>query len=291
MVSGGLSTRSVLFFLAFFAVGFGGLSAFLLHKRARAHTGGGGAAAFLRVGRAPGGARAAALAHWGRTFGCPALHDGVDMSSPAASAASSATLHAVRALDKRAELGDFLQTLRKGGEGVEIGVQAGVFSEELLTRWPNCSILHLVDPWRQQAAGYIDVANVDDRAQERLFDDTVTRLARFKGRFRVHRDFSYEAVRKFEDASLDFIYVDAVHDFEGALRDFCDWWPKLAPGGVFAGCVVAPTRARALHAAPPPAPTHLYACPPTTFATHAAPPGTITSTGSSRRVCLGCGPR
>ena len=51
----------------------------------------------------------------------------------------------------------------------------------------------------------------------------------------MHRDYSYNAVNEFKDGSLDFVYVDAVHDYEGALNDFCDYWPKLAPGGVFAG--------------------------------------------------------
>lgn len=127
-----------------------------------------------------------------------------------------------------------MQGLGKSGEAVEIGVQAGIFSETLLTHWPNLKVLHLVDPWRQQEQ-YVDVANVDSRQQERLFDDTNSRLARFKERVRMHRDYSYNAVNEFKDGSLDFVYVDAVHDYEGALNDFCDYWPKLAPGGVFAG--------------------------------------------------------
>ena len=65
----------------------------------------------------------------------------------------------------------------------------------------------------------------------------------------------------FDDCSLDFVYVDAVHDYHGvsetpycdlqldygltdppfctpalqALADMIDWWPKLAYGGVMAG--------------------------------------------------------
>jgi hypothetical protein len=227
----GVSLRALLLFLAFFAVGVGARSAFLLSKRV------GSLSSVLLRARAPlrDGGRREALAAWGRTLGCPrALHDGVDMASPAAAAASAASLHAVGALERRADIGAFLQALGKGGEGVELGVQAGVFSEALLTQWPNCSVLHLVDPWRQQAQ-YVDVANVDNRGQERLFDETNSRMAHFGARARVHRAFSFDAVRDFRDASLDLVYVDAVHDYEGALRDFCDWWPKLAPGGVFAG--------------------------------------------------------
>ncbi len=210
------SLSTLLFFLAFFAVGFGALSAFLLSARMATFS-----TALVRSGRRSSpSARRDALSHWGKTFGCPALHDGVDLTIPLNLAASAASLHAVRALDKRAELGDFLQALGKGGEGVEVGVQGGVFSETLLSRW-NCSVLHLVDPWRQQAQ-YVDVANVGTKEQERLLADTQNRLARFKGRVRLHRDFSYNAVREFKDASLDFVYIDAVHDYEGAIRDFCD---------------------------------------------------------------------
>ena len=225
-----MSLRALLLFLAFFAVGVGALSAFLLSKRV------GSLSSVLLRARAPlRDGRRESLAAWGRTLGCPrVLHDGVDMASPAAAAASAASLHAVGALERRADIGTFLQALGKGGEGVELGVQAGVFSEALLTQWPNCSVLHLVDPWRQQAQS-VDVANVDSRGQERLFDETNSRLAHFGARARVHRAFSFDAVRDFRDASLDLVYVDAVHDYEGALRDFCDWWPKLAPGGVFAG--------------------------------------------------------
>ena len=33
------------------------------------------------------------------------------------------------------------------------------------------------------------------------------------------RNFSFDAVRDFEDCSLDFVYVDAVHDFEGVREE------------------------------------------------------------------------
>lgn len=221
-----ISSLLLLFLLSTAAILLGAAAAFLHHRAS---------AASRSPSLAPRrDARAASLSAWGRTLGCPSLRDGVNLASPAAAAASAATAHRVRALERRADLGRWMQDLKFGGAGVELGVQAGAFAEILLDTWPNCSMLHLVDPWKQQSA-YVDVANVDDRAQERLMAETGTRLARFKGRFRMVRALSYEAVEGFEDGSLDFVYVDAVHDYEGCLRDLCDWWPKLRAGGVLAG--------------------------------------------------------
>ena len=35
--------------------------------------------------------------------------------------------------------------------------------------------------------------------------------------------------------SLDFVYVDANHSYQGALEDMLAWFPKIRPGGLFAG--------------------------------------------------------
>ena len=60
-------------------------------------------------------------------------------------------------------------------------------------------------------------------------------MAPYSSRVHFVREMSFNAVSQFQDCSLDFVYVDAVHDYEGALRDIMDWWPKLKPGGILAG--------------------------------------------------------
>lgn len=45
-----------------------------------------------------------------------------------------------------------------------------------------------------------------------------------------------EALDLFEDHTFDFIYVDGyAHTGEENGQTFYDWWPKLKPGGMFAG--------------------------------------------------------
>jgi hypothetical protein len=35
--------------------------------------------------------------------------------------------------------------------------------------------------------------------------------------------------------SLDFVFIDADHGYEGCLRDLRAWYPKVKPGGIFSG--------------------------------------------------------
>ncbi|HVH71989.1 MAG TPA: class I SAM-dependent methyltransferase [Candidatus Dormibacteraeota bacterium] len=46
---------------------------------------------------------------------------------------------------------------------------------------------------------------------------------------------SWELAAKYEDASLDFCFIDAAHDYASVSRDIDAWAPKVKPGGILAG--------------------------------------------------------
>jgi GR25 family glycosyltransferase involved in LPS biosynthesis/cephalosporin hydroxylase len=46
---------------------------------------------------------------------------------------------------------------------------------------------------------------------------------------------SVEAAKNYKDGSIDFIFLDGDHSYEGLCRDLEAWLPKLKPGGVIAG--------------------------------------------------------
>jgi hypothetical protein len=46
---------------------------------------------------------------------------------------------------------------------------------------------------------------------------------------------SATAAGMFQDESVDFIFVDAAHTYEGVKADLHAWWPKLRGGGIMAG--------------------------------------------------------
>ncbi|KAJ3034762.1 hypothetical protein HDV00_004740 [Rhizophlyctis rosea] len=103
--------------------------------------------------------------------------------------------------------------------GIEIGVQAGVFAEHNLKHWPNCRQYILVDIWKQQE-NYEDLANVNNAAQDALYEQTLKRLAPWRNKLRARRMFSTKAaaILRGENVQVDFVYVDARMIIVGVRR-------------------------------------------------------------------------
>jgi predicted O-methyltransferase YrrM len=47
--------------------------------------------------------------------------------------------------------------------------------------------------------------------------------------------FSMDAIHDFKDKSLDFVYIDAAHDFKHVAEDLCEWTRKVRVGGIVFG--------------------------------------------------------
>ncbi len=41
-----------------------------------------------------------------------------------------------------------------------------------------------------------------------------------------------DALRHFDDGSLDLIHIDGLHTYDAVKEDFTNWYPKVRPGGV-----------------------------------------------------------
>ena len=46
---------------------------------------------------------------------------------------------------------------------------------------------------------------------------------------------SVEAASTYADNSLDFVFIDAQHDYDSVHADIVAWWPKVKQGGIIAG--------------------------------------------------------
>lgn len=138
-------------------------------------------------------------------------------------------------LASREEFPHLLNGRHLFGCGVEIGVQKGEFSEVILDTWRGRHLIS-VDPWMtDEAEQYVDIANVAQTQHNAFFEETKVRLNRFGARSSIWRLTSLDAAAKIPDFSLDFVYIDARHDYASVMEDLAAWQRKVRPGGILAG--------------------------------------------------------
>lgn len=121
------------------------------------------------------------------------------------------------------------------GKAVELGSHSGEYALAFRSEWKG-QLFYAVDPWEHQPGDqYVDIANVDQDAQNERLLMTARRLAPYADSAVLLREYSTDAVKRFDNNSVSFVYIDANHAYEAVARDIADWWPKVEPGGILAG--------------------------------------------------------
>ncbi len=119
--------------------------------------------------------------------------------------------------------------------GAEIGTDQGEYAEVLLKTMPELR-LHCIDPWKAEA--YEKDQQPESKADQEFFDkryeETVKRLGKYP-LTRIWRKTSIDALKNFNDNSLDFVYIDGNHDFLNVTQDIHYWLKKVKPGGILSG--------------------------------------------------------
>jgi hypothetical protein len=118
--------------------------------------------------------------------------------------------------------------------GAEVGVQHGTFAQTTLSHWPSCERYYLIDVWAQQTK-YVDQANLDNSTQDENFAAAKNSVQQWANKTTFMRMRSDQAALKILDSLLDYVYVDARHDYCGAKQDITLFWPKLGRGGIMSG--------------------------------------------------------
>lgn len=127
-----------------------------------------------------------------------------------------------------------LDWLPKGGSWVECGVFRGEFSQRLLSI-SRPSHLTLIDMWEGSVfSGDADGNNAREENGEYLFRVVRDKLGGDE-RVTILRSSSAEALSMLPDNSLDAIYVDADHSYEGCKRDLLLAYHKVKVGGWICG--------------------------------------------------------
>ncbi len=113
-------------------------------------------------------------------------------------------------------------------KGVEVGVYKGKFTKALCS-WNLGLELVGVDPW----IGYENYADYDTDELTKAYGEAIARNEKMNVKFM--KTDSMTAVKEFEDESLDFVFIDANHDYEHVLEDITEWSKKVRKGGIVSG--------------------------------------------------------
>jgi hypothetical protein len=124
-------------------------------------------------------------------------------------------------------------------KGAEIGVFKGDMSACLLRGCPDLELI-MVDSWEGSGAAYEGDsgdwhADLTDSAQEEFMAAAERRVDFAGSRAVINRGRSVDMARDVPDGSLDFVFIDADHSYDGCKADIEAWAPKLKAGGWLCG--------------------------------------------------------
>lgn len=141
------------------------------------------------------------------------------------------------AVDQRAAA--ILERLPPGPvRGVEVGVFAGDLSRRLLARADL--YLTMVDSWStEHPVAYVATGDYHtgmSAAEQSAAQEIARGVTDFaSNRRRIIAQDSVQVAREISDQSLDFVFIDADHSYEGCRADLRAWLPKVRPGGLLCG--------------------------------------------------------
>ena len=68
-----------------------------------------------------------------------------------------------------------------------------------------------------------------------LYDIFLQNIEPVKNYINIVRELSRIAADRYSDNSIDFVFIDAAHDYESVTNDLIAWYPKIKIGGMLAG--------------------------------------------------------
>lgn len=113
----------------------------------------------------------------------------------------------------------------------ELGSAEGNFSLDLLEM--GAGHLYLIDNW-----AYIPDVKGDGNYSQEWHDNNfyaaMARIVPHRDKVTVLKGMTDHMAHQVPDESLDMVYVDAAHHYEGVKADIHSYWGKLKPGGIMA---------------------------------------------------------
>ena len=126
------------------------------------------------------------------------------------------------------------------GVGAEIGVAEGRFSAALLDLCPDLKLWGFDNYLPGYRTWMGSEWSPDAVSKNKEMAQIVVR--RYRPRFTLVEKSSVEAASWLDDASLDFVFIDADHSYDAVRADIKAWTPKLRDGGWMTGHDYDPER-------------------------------------------------
>jgi predicted O-methyltransferase YrrM len=97
----------------------------------------------------------------------------------------------------------------------------------------NYSKVYCVDIWSEEPPGS-QYARRGNPNIQKIFLENIESIG-LSGMVTPMKMKSVDAAKKFDDESVDIVFIDADHSYEGVMEDIKAWLPKVKVGGILSG--------------------------------------------------------
>lgn len=123
-------------------------------------------------------------------------------------------------VSKAADVAHFVEV------GVHLGKSAAFMAVEIANSGKQITF-DCIDPW--------DGRNENGHGYHNSLDNFLENMAPVASRFNAIQDASPDAANRYQDNSLDFVWIDAIHLYDAVKADIEAWLPKVKQGGYIGG--------------------------------------------------------
>lgn len=129
-----------------------------------------------------------------------------------------------------------VEKYKDGGWFVEVGSWKGRSASYMAVEIHNSGYadnieFDCVDTWE----GSVEHQDMDEVKNDLLYQTFLENIKPVSHIINPIRKSSIEASKLYKDNSLDFVFIDASHEYEDVIDDIKAWLPKIKVGGILAG--------------------------------------------------------
>jgi predicted O-methyltransferase YrrM len=134
---------------------------------------------------------------------------------------------------------DMVAKFPSGSKFVEVGCWKGRSAAYMCVEIANSKKdidFYCVDFWHVSAEHEIEEPHLKN-----LYEIFLSNMKPVEAFYKPMKIPSSDAAKKFKDESLDFVFIDAGHQYDEVKDDILAWYPKIKKGGILAGHDFYPT--------------------------------------------------